>query len=121
MKNIQNSEKLWDEILKVIARRMSNQILPLIKEVFGIEYPLDVKIIELPTVNTFADGTAVKRPGDITFDMCNKYVDDIVEYRKSVCKISIKILLVATSFFKRNITIAFILFDRFKPFLFSKL
>ena len=36
------------------------------------------RIIELPTVNTFADGTAVKKPGDITFDMCNKYVDDIV-------------------------------------------
>ena len=36
------------------------------------------RIIELPTVNTFADGTAVKRPGEITFDMCQKYVDDIV-------------------------------------------
>jgi threonine dehydratase len=36
------------------------------------------EIIELPHVNTFADGTAVKRPGEITFDMCKKYVDDIV-------------------------------------------
>lgn len=36
------------------------------------------KIIELPTVNTFADGTAVKRPGELTFDMCKQYVDDIV-------------------------------------------
>ncbi len=36
------------------------------------------KIIELPTVNTFADGTAVKKPGDLTFDLCNKFVDDIV-------------------------------------------
>ena len=36
------------------------------------------KIIELPTVNTFADGTAVKRPGELTFDMCQQYVDDIV-------------------------------------------
>lgn len=35
-------------------------------------------IIELPTVHTFADGTAVKRPGDLTFDLCAKYVDDIV-------------------------------------------
>ena len=36
------------------------------------------ELLELPSVNTFADGTAVKRPGKITFDMCNKYVDDIV-------------------------------------------
>lgn len=36
------------------------------------------KILELPTVSTFADGTAVKKPGQVTFDMCNKYVDDIV-------------------------------------------
>lgn len=36
------------------------------------------RILELPSVNTFADGTAVKKPGEITFDMCNKYVDDIV-------------------------------------------
>ncbi len=36
------------------------------------------KILELPVVHTFADGTAVKRPGDLTFDLCEKYVDDIV-------------------------------------------
>ena len=36
------------------------------------------KIIELPAVNTFADGTAVKKPGGLTLDMCLKYVDDIV-------------------------------------------
>ncbi|MBE7705492.1 MAG: threonine ammonia-lyase [Cyanobacteria bacterium SIG29] len=38
----------------------------------------DKEIIELPSVNTFADGTAVKRPGDLTFDLCQKYVDDII-------------------------------------------
>ena len=36
------------------------------------------KILELPTVNTFADGTAVKKPGELTFELCNKYVDDII-------------------------------------------
>lgn len=36
------------------------------------------KILELPTVHTFADGTAVKRPGDLTFELCMQYVDDIV-------------------------------------------
>ncbi len=36
------------------------------------------KILELPIVHTFADGTAVKRPGELTFDICMNYVDDIV-------------------------------------------
>ena len=31
----------------------------------------------LSSVSTIADGIAVKKPGDITFDMINKYVDDI--------------------------------------------
>ena len=39
---------------------------------------INKKILELPIVHTFADGTAVKKPGEITFDMCSKYVDDIV-------------------------------------------
>ncbi len=34
--------------------------------------------ITLPTVSTFADGIAVKHPGDTTFQMVNKYVDEIV-------------------------------------------
>ncbi len=33
---------------------------------------------ELPSVSTFADGTAVKMPGELTFDLCQKYVDKIV-------------------------------------------
>ena len=32
----------------------------------------------LPSVSTVADGIAVKEPGEITFDMCQKYVDGIV-------------------------------------------
>lgn len=38
----------------------------------------DKKLEGLDTVNTFADGIAVKCPGDVTFAMCSKYVDDIV-------------------------------------------
>ena len=34
--------------------------------------------ITLETVHTFADGIAVKHPGDTTFSMVEKYVDDIV-------------------------------------------
>ena len=34
-------------------------------------------IQQLESVSTIADGIAVKRPGEITFDMVSKYVDDI--------------------------------------------
>ncbi len=36
------------------------------------------KLAALDTVHTFADGIAVKAPGDVTYDMVCKYVDDIV-------------------------------------------
>ena len=36
------------------------------------------KQITLDTVSTFADGIAVKHPGDLTFEIVNKYVDEIV-------------------------------------------
>ena len=32
----------------------------------------------LDSVSTIADGIAVKRPGDLTFELCQKYVDEIV-------------------------------------------
>ena len=32
----------------------------------------------LSNVSTFADGIAVKKPGDLTYALCEKYVDDIV-------------------------------------------
>lgn len=35
-------------------------------------------IIELEKVSTIADGIAVKRPGEFTFEMCQKYVDEVV-------------------------------------------
>ena len=36
------------------------------------------KIVALDRVATFADGIAVKKPGDLTFSLIEKYVDDIV-------------------------------------------
>lgn len=38
----------------------------------------DSKIEELDSVFTIADGIAVKKPGDLTYDICSKYVDEIV-------------------------------------------
>lgn len=36
------------------------------------------KKMTLPTVSTFADGIAVKTPGDNTYNLVNEYVDDLV-------------------------------------------
>ena len=33
---------------------------------------------ELRSVSTIADGIAVKKPGDLTFELCQRYVDEIV-------------------------------------------
>lgn len=38
----------------------------------------DGRVEELDGVSTFADGIAVKKPGDITYDLVSKYVDEIV-------------------------------------------
>ncbi len=35
------------------------------------------RAIRLASVNTLADGIAVKQPGELTFDFCKQYVDDI--------------------------------------------
>lgn len=36
------------------------------------------RIEELSSVSTIADGIAVKKPGDLTYELCQKYVDEIV-------------------------------------------
>lgn len=36
------------------------------------------EIITLPHVSTIADGIAVKRPGDLTYQVCKQYCDDVV-------------------------------------------
>jgi threonine dehydratase len=38
----------------------------------------DKKVETLSGVNTFADGIAVKCPGKLTYDLCSKYVDEMV-------------------------------------------
>lgn len=38
----------------------------------------DGEIEELSSVSTIADGIAVKKPGSLTYDACQKYVDEIV-------------------------------------------
>lgn len=36
------------------------------------------EMITLPSVATIADGIAVKQPGDLTYELCSKYVDKVV-------------------------------------------
>ncbi|MBQ8508167.1 MAG: threonine ammonia-lyase [Clostridia bacterium] len=38
----------------------------------------DGEAVTLDSVKTFADGIAVKHPGDVTFEMVKKYVDEVV-------------------------------------------
>ena len=43
-----------------------------------VESLKEEEIVQLERVNTIADGIKVKEPGNHTFDLCQKYVDDIV-------------------------------------------
>lgn len=36
------------------------------------------KPVTLDKIDTFCDGTAVTRPGDLSFQICQKYIDDII-------------------------------------------
>ena len=38
----------------------------------------DGRIEELASVSTIADGIAVKKPGELTYDICSRFVDEIV-------------------------------------------
>jgi len=50
------------------------------------------KIIELSSAETFADGIAVRKPGEITFEIVKKYVDDIITLSEEEMKLAIFIL-----------------------------
>lgn len=49
--------------------------------------------VTLSTVNTFADGIAVKHPGDLTFDLIKKYVDDVVTVTEDEIAVAILALI----------------------------
>lgn len=53
----------------------------------------DGKIETLAEVNTVADGIAVKQPGDLTFALCQKYVDGIVTVTEDEIASAILLLL----------------------------
>lgn len=44
------------------------------------------KIITLPQIDSFVDGTAVKRVGDLTYEICQEVLDDVIVVTEgSVC------------------------------------
>ncbi len=51
------------------------------------------KITELSSVSTIADGIAVKVPGDLTFALCEQYVDEIVTVKDSEIAAAIMTLM----------------------------
>lgn len=53
----------------------------------------DGEIETLDTINTIADGIAVKTPGSLTYDLCNEYVDGIVTVSDDEIALAILTLL----------------------------
>lgn len=49
--------------------------------------------VTLSTVNTFADGIAVKHPGDLTFELIKNYVDDVVTVTEDEIAVAILALI----------------------------
>ena len=54
---------------------------------------IDGEIETLDSVNTIADGIAVKTPGDFTYELCQKYVDGIVTVSDDEIALAILTLL----------------------------
>ncbi len=45
----------------------------------GMKASMDAgRVVELPSAKTIADGIAVKKPGELTFALCSRYLDEIV-------------------------------------------
>lgn len=51
------------------------------------------KMVELSQASTIADGIAVKTPGTLTFEMCQKYVDEVVTVTEEEIAAAILVLL----------------------------
>lgn len=73
------------------------------------------EIASLPAVSTIADGIAVKRPGDLTYEMCGKYVDDIVTVTDDEISTAILTLIEQQKLIAEGagaVSVAAVLFDK---------
>ena len=71
--------------------------------------------ITLDKVNTFADGIAVKHPGDTTFKMVQKYVDEVVTVSEDEIAASILTLLEKQKVVSEGagaVSVAAVMFDK---------
>ena len=74
------------------------------------------KVETLDSVNTFADGIAVKTPGDLTFDICSKYVDEIMTVTDDELATAILALIEKQKHISEGagaVSVAAALFDKF--------
>ncbi|MBQ9460584.1 MAG: threonine ammonia-lyase [Clostridia bacterium] len=74
------------------------------------------KIETLDKVNTFADGIAVKTPGELTFDLCRKYVDEIMTVTDDELATAILSLIEKQKLISEGagaVSVAAALFDKF--------
>lgn len=75
----------------------------------------DGKIETLPSVNTIADGIAVKTPGNLTFEICQKYVDKIVTVTDDEVSTAILMLIEEHKLISEGagaVSVAAVLFDK---------
>lgn len=73
------------------------------------------EIAALPAVSTIADGIAVKRPGDLTYQMCSQYVDDIVTVTDDEISTAILTLIEQQKLIAEGagaVSVAAVLFDK---------
>lgn len=75
----------------------------------------DAHIERLDSVRTIADGIAVKEPGSLTYDLCSKYVDEIVTVSDDEISAAILALWSSTSWSPRGrgaVAVAAAMFDK---------
>ncbi len=74
------------------------------------------EIQTLPGVNTFADGIAVKTPGELTFELCKQYVDEIITVTDDEVATAILTLIEKQKLISEGagaVSVAAALFDKF--------
>lgn len=75
----------------------------------------DHRIEKLDFVSTIADGIAVKEPGDLTYELCSKYVDDVVTVTDDEVSTAILALIEKQKMIAEGagaVSLAAILFDK---------
>ena len=73
------------------------------------------KIVSLDKVTTFADGIAVKEPGDLTYDIISKYVDDMISVSEDEIATAILTLIEKQKLISEGagaVSVASVIFDK---------